>query len=370
MAVMIQLLFVIDNINAILALQPYADYKGISFIFAKTLPEVLSIVCSQDVDALIVDQWFAEAADLQVALASHKTPLFWVNAAKYPTTVPVEVSGLLASPVDVSVLEKLLRDIGRGELNPADADTDLQCGELIGTSVVMLKLYHKIRKVAPTEASVFIMGQTGSGKELVAKAIHQLSQRTNQPYIAINCGAMNDELLSSALFGHEKGSFTGAIQNYKGFFEQASGGTLFLDEVTETSQHLQISLLRVLETQQVLPVGAKRPVRVDVRVLASTNRDPLTAIKKRLLREDLYHRLNVFPIEVPALAEHRDDIDKLVVYFLRQYNEQHQWQKRISPAAMALLTGLSYRGNVRQLKNLLYRAVILADDVIEPEHLE
>lgn len=367
---MIQLLFVIDNINAMLALQPYADYKGISFIFAKTLPEVLNFVCSQKVDALIVDQWFAEASDLQAALASHKTPLFWMGAVKDIATSPVEVSGLLASPVDVSVLEKLLRDIEGAELSPVSIGADTQCGELIGTSVAMLKLYHKIRKVAPIDASVFIVGQTGSGKELVAKAIQQLSPRANQPYIAINCGAMNDELLSSTLFGHEKGSFTGAIQNYKGFFEQASGGTLFLDEVTETSQYLQISLLRVLETQQVTPVGAKRSVRVDVRVLASTNRDPLTAIRKRLLREDLYHRLNVFPIEVPALAEHRDDIDKLVAHFLRQYNEQYQWRKRISTAAMALLIGLSYSGNVRQLKNLIYRAMILADDVIEPEHLE
>lgn len=366
---MIKLLFVIDNINAILALQPYADYRDIGFIFAKSLSEAWNLIHTQQIHALILDQW-SDPAQVQSILALKKPPVFLIKDTKEVSVLPTGVSGFLSQPIDVSVLEALLHELSAAPRDTVAHPSELQCGELIGDSEVMHKLYHLIGKVAPTHASVFIFGPTGSGKELVAKAIHQLSPRANQAYLAINCGAMNDALLSSALFGHEKGSFTGAIQSYKGYFEQASGGTLFLDEVTETSQQLQISLLRVLETQQVMPVGGKRLVRIDVRVLASTNRNPRQAIKKRLLREDLYYRLNVFPIQVPALVEHREDIPALVTYFLRQYNEQHHWQKQISPEAMAVLAESSYSGNIRQLKHLVYRAFILADEIIEPEHVE
>lgn len=366
---MIQLLFVIDNINAILALRPYAEYRGIRFIFATSLADALNIIHKQPIDALILDRWSAQA-EVQSLQALKNPPVFLIKDEREASTLPAGLRGFLSQPIDVSVLEALLRDLSGESKRLTLSQQELQCGELIGDSEAMHKVYHLIRKVAPTHASAFIFGATGSGKELVAKAIHLLSPRAHQAYLAINCGAVNDELLSSALFGHEKGSFTGAVQSCKGYFEQASGGTLFLDEVTETSQHLQISLLRVLETQQVMPVGAKRLVRVDVRVLASTNRDPRQAIKQRLLREDLYHRLNVFPIKLPALDEHREDIPALVTSFLRQYNEQYQWQKGISPEAMAVLAKLSYSGNVRQLKHLVYRACILADDIIEPEHLE
>ena len=178
------------------------------------------------------------------------------------------------------------------------------------------------------------------------------------------------DVMGSALFGHEKGSFTGAVQAHKGYFEQASGGTLFLDEITETSEALQVSLLRVLETMKIMPVGGQRQIDVDVRVLASTNRDPRLAVQQGLLREDLYYRLNIFPILVPTLAERGADIVLLAKHFLSEHNKINKKNTQISAVALAYLQSLSYPGNVRQLKNRLYRAYILADEWIELEHLQ
>jgi two-component system response regulator AtoC len=241
---------------------------------------------------------------------------------------------------------------------------------LVGESPAMQKVYFAISKVAPTTATILIVGQSGTGKELIAKALHNNSLRKKGPYIAVNCGAFTPELIGSALFGHERGSFTGAHETHKGYFEQASGGTLFLDEITESPPEFQIKLLRVLETGKIIPVGGKRQIDIDVRIVASTNRTPCQAIKDGLLREDLYYRLNVFPLNVPSLEERRDDVMLLSNYFLQQLNEIYHKNKTFTMKALGMIGSHRWSGNVRELKNQIHRAFILAEDTICELYIE
>jgi two-component system, NtrC family, response regulator HydG len=214
---------------------------------------------------------------------------------------------------------------------------------------------------------VLLIGESGTGKEVVAQTIHDLSRRKRQPFLPLNCGAVSPQLVESELFGHEKGSFTGADRQHHGFFERANRGTLFLDEVTEMRPELQVKLLRVLETGTFMRVGTNENIATDVRLIAATNRPPEKAVAEGRLREDLYHRLNVFPIQMPPLRERGTDIELLAEHFLAELNEQEQTNKRFSPAAIAALYSHNWPGNVRELKNYVHRAFILADDVIEPE---
>lgn len=244
-----------------------------------------------------------------------------------------------------------------------------QFGKLIGSSPAMQNVYELITKAAPTQVTVFLIGESGTGKEPTAETIHQMSDRSAGPFIAINCGAITPELVGSALFGHERGSFTGANQAHRGYFEQASGGTLFLDEIPETSAELQVKLLRVLETGTVIPVGGKRQIPVDVRVIAATNRNPLEAVKEGVLRKDLYYRLSTFPIPLPPLRERGDDIILLAEHFLSLLNQEHQTKIQFTPEALKILLALDWPGNVRELRNVVQRAYILADDKIDAEHI-
>lgn len=243
-----------------------------------------------------------------------------------------------------------------------------QFGHLIGQSHSMQSVYHLIQKVAPAKATVLITGESGTGKELVAKSIHDLSDRAKGPFIAINCGAISKDLINSALFGHEKGSFTGAYTAHQGYFEQASGGTLFLDELSETSADLQIKLLRVLETGTVIPVGGKRQIHVNVRVIVAMNRNPFIAVNQGILRKDLYYRINTFPITLPKLKDRGNDIEILAQDFLKQCNTRYQRHTVLSKNAIAYLYTLAWEGNVRELKNAIQRAFLLADNIIKPEH--
>jgi DNA-binding NtrC family response regulator len=233
----------------------------------------------------------------------------------------------------------------------------------------MQKVYELIERVAPTDACVFVTGESGTGKELVAETVHLLSRRRAEAFVAVNCGAMAPTLIESELFGHEKGSFTGADRRRIGFFERANRGTLFLDEITEMPQELQVKLLRVLEVGAVTRVGATDPTAVNVRVVAASNRDPAAAVAKGQLREDLLYRLNVFPIELPPLRARGEDVGLLAEFFLEQVNEREGTRKRLSPRALARLQALSWPGNVRELKNVVERAAILADVTIDAETL-
>jgi DNA-binding NtrC family response regulator len=236
-----------------------------------------------------------------------------------------------------------------------------QFGDLYGSSQPMHRLFQLIKKVAPTRANVLIVGESGTGKELVASTIHHMREKEQQPFIALNCGAISPQLIEAELFGHEKGSFTGAIRTHKGCFERADGGTIFLDEVTEMPMEMQVKLLRVLETGRFHRVGADTETHVRVRVIAATNRDPMQAIEAGLLRSDLFYRLAVFPIEVPTLRERGEDVELLAALFLTQMNEEEQTDKRFSRMSVQLMREYAWPGNVRELKNVVYRAFIMAD---------
>jgi len=240
---------------------------------------------------------------------------------------------------------------------------------MYGTSPPMQAVYRMVERVAPSNASVLITGESGSGKELVARTIHDMSKRARAPFVAVNCGAIPASLLEAEIFGHMKGAFTGATYTRKGHFERAAGGTLLLDEITETSLEMQVRLLRVLETRRFTRVGGEEELHADVRVLAATNRDPIAAVKQGRLREDLYYRLAVFPIEVPPLRARGEDIALLARHFLAELNEQAGTAKELSPPALLVLRSHGWPGNVRELKNAIQRAFILADDAIESGHL-
>lgn len=240
-------------------------------------------------------------------------------------------------------------------------------GHMLGNSPAMRRIYNQIDRVAPTSATVLLIGESGTGKEVVAQTLHDLSRRKRQPFLPLNCGAVSPQLIESELFGHEKGSFTGADRQHRGFFECANGGTLFLDEVTEMRPDLQVKLLRVLETGTFMRVGTNDPIVTDIRLIAATNRVPEDAVAEGRLREDLYHRLNVFPIVLPPLRERGTDIELLAQHFLTELNEREHENKRFSPEAIASLYAHSWPGNVRELKNYVHRVFILADEVIEPD---
>jgi len=240
------------------------------------------------------------------------------------------------------------------------AGDDLTLPGVIGSSQGLREVVRTTRQVAPSRACVLIVGETGTGKELIARAIHDLSPRSTGPYIRVNCGALSEGLLESELFGHVKGSFTGAVDNRTGRFEAAHTGSIFLDEINSTSPKLQVKLLRVLQEGEFERVGDNNTKKVDTRIIAATNRDLLEEIDTNRFREDLYYRLNVVPIYLPPMRERREDIEPLVLYFLSRYAEQNRREmRRVHPEAMRLLRDHDWPGNVRELQNYVERAVIL-----------
>jgi DNA-binding NtrC family response regulator len=233
---------------------------------------------------------------------------------------------------------------------------------VIGSSPAMVEVARVTKRVAPSNASVLLLGETGTGKEVIANAIHQLSGRNGGPFVKVNCGALSESLLESELFGHVRGAFTGAISNRAGRFETAHTGTIFLDEINSTSLHLQVKLLRVLQQKQFERVGDTETVTVDTRVIAASNRDLSDEIKNERFREDLYWRLNVVPIELPPLRKRRDDIPSLVAHFLQYYSSLNScYVVHIDRQAMASLQDYSWPGNVRELQNYIERAVVMAE---------
>jgi len=245
-----------------------------------------------------------------------------------------------------------------------------QLSSLVGRSTVMLEVYKKIAMVADSRSTVLICGESGTGKELVARAIHHNSSRADQLLFAVNCGAFTESLLETELFGHVRGSFTGALENKRGIFEEASGGTVFLDEVSEMSPALQVKLLRTLEEQEVRRVGSNQVTKVDVRVIAATNRNLSDLVEEHKFRRDLYYRLRVIEIELPPLRERAEDIPLLVEHFLKVFGRERGQTFSISPRALSTLLGYSWPGNVRELENALESAVALnRSGVVTPEDL-
>jgi DNA-binding NtrC family response regulator len=236
---------------------------------------------------------------------------------------------------------------------------------MIGDTPVMRSLFTTIEKVSEVSCSVVLTGESGTGKELVARALHDFSPRNERPFVAIDCGALNDTLLESELFGHEKGSFTGATQRKYGLMEQAEGGTLFLDEICNISDTMQIKLMRAIEDRRIIRVGGTTPIPIDVRVVAASNQDLEKMVGEGRLRHDFYHRLNVVNIRVPSLYEHREDVPALVEYFVREFAERYQRNvKGFDSISIQRLCEAEWKGNIRELRNTVERCVILAESPI------
>ncbi len=235
--------------------------------------------------------------------------------------------------------------------------------EIVGSSEALRRVLAQVGKVAPSDSTVLILGETGTGKELIAGAIHKRSRRSKRPFIRVNCAAIPPSLIASELFGHEKGAFTGALQRRLGRFESADGGTIFLDEIGDLPPETQISLLRVLQEREIERIGSNQPVGVDVRVIAATNRDLGAAVAAGTFRQDLFYRLNVFPIRVPALRERSDDIPLLVEYFVERYARKAGKRFRhIKKKTLGVFQAYDWPGNIRELQNVVERAVILCDE--------
>ncbi len=263
---------------------------------------------------------------------------------------------------DQAQLRSLLEQLkAKYQTGPCDVQTEQHhdFAEFVGCSAPMKKLYNEISKVARTDLPVLLIGESGTGKELAARAIHRCSARKNQAYVPINCSAISEHLIESELFGHEKGSFTGAERNRQGYFELADQGTLFLDEVTEMPIDAQTKLLRALENGEYMKVGGDQLIKHDARIIAATNRPPMRAIEDKKLREDLYYRLGVFPIQIPPLRERGDDAVLIAKHLVEQLNQEHQQNRSLSLASMQEIERYHWPGNIRQLRNAILRSYVM-----------
>src|SRR6266403_1440107 len=300
-------------------------------------------------------------ADLQIPI------IFLTGHGDIPMSVRAMKSGafeFFTKPFDDEALLEAIRQAmvryqvpNRGKKGARSA-----LENIVGTSPALKAVLNRVASVAPTESTVLILGETGTGKELVAHAIHGRSQRSSRPLVSVNCAAIQPSLIASELFGHEKGAFTGALQQRRGRFELAEGGTIFLDEVGDLPAETQIALLRVLQEREFERVGGNQPIRVDVRVIAATNRDLQAAIAEGAFRLDLFYRLSVFPIEVPPLRERNEDIPMLLEYFIQRYaNRIGKTIKNVDKRALELFQAYHWPGNVRELQNVIERSVILCE---------
>jgi two-component system response regulator AtoC len=369
-------LIVDDDLSFQLGFAEVVQREGFTIATAPTLKDAREELAKNPPHVLFLDLNLPDGSgmDLLPDLEGHPETVLITGQASVQTAIEAlrrGISDYLTKPVDfarvkmvlanVSRSRELKEEIGslRGELRKLG-----RFGPLIGASPLMQKVYDLVGRVARTDATVLITGETGTGKEMVAQTIHQLSGRSRAAFLPLNCGAVSPTLIESELFGHERGSFTGADRVHKGFFERADGGTLFLDEVTETPMELQVKLLRVLETATVTRVGGTEAIQVDVRVIAATNRQPEEAVAAGKLREDLLYRLNVFPIQLPTLWDRREDIELLAEHFLGLLNKQDGTSKELTRAALERLRMHRWPGNVRELRNVLQRAFILAEQDI------
>jgi two-component system, NtrC family, response regulator AtoC len=335
-------------------------------------------------DLVLLDLEMPKMGGIEVLRALHKdqinVPVVVITAhGSIETAVEAMKEGaydFITKPVDAKhfdiVVRKLLEREGlKRELQLFSEDADKRYHLVVGKSERMKEATKTAKKVATSKATVLLLGESGTGKEIFARAIHNWSERRSQPFVAVNCVGLSRELLESELFGHEKGSFTGADQLKKGKMELANGGTVFLDEVGDVSQELQTKLLRFLQEREFDRVGGLRPIHVDVRIVAATNRDLVGAVKEGRFREDLYHRLNVVPIILPPLRERREDIPALAQYFLQRFaKEVKKNLSGISEAALGKLSAYDWPGNVRELANVIERAVVLGQGLeIAPHDL-
>jgi len=380
------IMIVDDERNYLVVLEALLGNEGYEIITADNASDALRMIREYDLDLVITDMKMPGMNGIELLdeakKIDHERPIIIMTAYG---TIEMAVEAMKKDAYDYitkpfkneelkltikKALEKYRLVKENRLLNEALSDR-YRFGNIIGKSKPMLNVYDLIRKVSQSRASVLITGPSGTGKELIANAIHYNSPRKDRPFVSINCGALTETLLESELFGHEKGAFTGAISMKKGRFELADGGTLFLDEVGEMPASLQVKLLRVLQEMKFERVGGTRTIKVDVRILSASNRDIKGDVEAGLFREDLFYRLNVIHIEVPSLRERGEDIRLLVNHFIEKYGVDEE-KKRIelSPEAWKFLYNYSWPGNIRELENVIERAVVLnSGGVIRPEDL-
>ena len=377
-------LLVEDDEASLDALERLVQSYGFSTASAQTLEQARGAIeeSAPDLAVLDLDLPDGNGAELVEELSSgFDTEIVMVTGhGSIDSAVQAMHSGVfdyLTKPIDTARFERVLTSVKR-TLALHEKVTELRenlrrlgrFDRIVGSSQPMQEVYDLISRVARTSATVLITGETGTGKDLIAETVHRLGRRSEKAFVPVNCGAIQPTLIESELFGHEPGSFTGATRTRKGYFEQASGGTLFLDEITEMPSDLQVKLLRVLETKTIMRVGGEKPIAVDVRLVAATNRSPEEAVEEGKLREDLLYRLNVFPIEAPPLRERDGDVELLASYFLSELNEEEEQPKRFEPGALEQLRLHDWPGNVRELRNVVERAFILAAERIKAEHVQ
>lgn len=368
-----QILIVDDEKNIRTSLGRFFDLHGNSVVFAETGQQALDQVRTESFDCILLDLKLPDLDGIQVLekirildpyvpvilLTAHGSTSVAVDAMKKGAfdffEKPANEDKLLISVKNAAELFRFNRE-------KASTFRELdQKYEMVGDSPAMRQLREQIDLVAPRNSRVLITGESGTGKELVAFAIHRQSPRREKAFVKVNCAAIPQELFESELFGHEKGAFTGALQQRIGKFEQADGGTLFLDEIGEIPLQLQPKILRALQENEIQRVGGQKERRVDVRIIAATNRKLEDELKKGSFREDLYYRLNVFPIEVLPLRQHREDLPGLIHHFFSRICEENNMKrKEISPEALQELTEYDYPGNIRELRNLIERLMIIS----------
>jgi two-component system response regulator AtoC len=375
-------LIVDDDPGFLAGLAELVKREGFAVQGAGSLKQAREEIAANPPDILLVDLRLPDGSGLDLLSdfepASAPEVVLITGSASIETAVDSlrrGVADYLTKPVDFARVKMALGNVTRalelrGEIGTLRGELRKlgRFGALVGASPAMQKVYDLIGRVAGTDASILVSGETGTGKELVAETIHRLSRRSKGAFLAVNCGALSAHLIESELFGHERGSFTGADRMHKGYFERAHGGTLFLDEITETAE-IQIRLLRALETSAVTRVGGVEPIKVDVRIVAATSRRVEEAVAAGKLREDLYYRLNVFPIQLPPLRERGEDIALLAETFLAELNRAAGTGKHFTRACLERLQHHSWPGNVRELQNVVRRAFILADEDIGVDSL-
>ncbi|HYX22560.1 MAG TPA: sigma-54 dependent transcriptional regulator [Thermoanaerobaculia bacterium] len=373
-----------DDPNFLSALAELIEGQGFTTNTACTLRDARAQVSHRTPDVALVDLYLPDGSgidllkDLELGAATEVVLMTGhADVESAVQALRLGASDYLTKPLDIGRLKSILANVASvqpsapgAQAAPAAEPQEVgRLGLLLGASPPMQSLYEMLNRVAPTDASVFLVGESGTGKDLAAQTLHMLSRRSRAPFLPLNCGAISPTLIESELFGHERGSFTGAARRHKGYFERAHTGTLFLDEISEMPIELQVKLLRVLETGEVVRIGGDQAAPVDVRVIAATNRDPQKAVSEGKLREDLLYRLQVFPVHMPPLRERGDDVELLAEYFLAQLNERQGTDRVFTEDSMDRLRTHSWPGNVRELKNVVHRAFIMADHEITPRCL-
>ncbi|MGQ0810875.1 MAG: sigma-54-dependent transcriptional regulator [Nitrospiraceae bacterium] len=376
------ILIVDDEVSILNSLSSILSDEGYEVLVAKSGAEAIKLYASDPPDLMLLDIWMPEIDGLETLrrvreLAPQAQVMMMSGHGSIETAVKAVKLGAydyIEKPLSLeNVMLRVRHALEQHRLEQENQSLRTKVErrfELIGNSPAMQRLRQLIATAGPTNGRVLIAGENGTGTELVARAIHQQSPRANYPFVGVNCAAIPETLIESELLGHEKGSFTGATTQKRGQFEQADGGTLFLDEIGDMSLSTQAKVLRVLQEQQFTRVGGTKLIKVDVRVVAASNKDLLKEIEKGTFREDLFYRLNVVPIEVPPLKERREDISALVRHFMRSHAEEQGLKaKEVSPDAIEVFQQYDWPGNIRELRNLIERLMIMVPGpVIEGAH--